>query len=816
MLRCSSARYGFGELTQSIATWLQTTQLEKILASPYIGISCDESTDRCRGKLLILFVTFIRDHRLVTEFMALLMVEKADAASLLQLLLSHVQACGVDLRRIVGISTDGASVMMGSRSGLVARLRLRIPHLISCHCIAHREALAAKDAADSMPVFGMIDSTIRAIAEHLGRSGPWHQRFMDLQEVFSQTFLELQGIHNVRWLSRGDAIARFVAVLHAVITMLKEWNEELYAVPSTFTFILHEDKLPDYPGPGHHDACLDICTEFAELIVANLEDRLGDLDKLSGVKLFTPDSWPLGWHERQAKCQEYLELLITLFRTEECEEIVSGVDKKRAFKEVRLLIPVLARAPKTEHGFHTGLTAMLKTKDWQEHYPNLVRLWVAVSVLPLSTVECERGFSRQNVIKSWQRGSFKDAWLSDLMCMSLLRYKPNWDEIVEIWRNNKKRKPFNTSNIARQEADRRRRGKEEEEADEDEANPVDLDVEAEGDDGDYDEDEMRCAALHAQIWHTTGHLEVRYVDCGDEFGAGLSPRLSPWLEKHGPEGTREVIIEGVDSDGQPSTFTFILHEDKLPDYPGPGHHDACLDICTEFAELFVANLEDRLGDLDKLSGVKLFTPDSWPLGKHERQAKCQEYLELLITLFRAEECEEIVPGVDKKRAFKEVRLLIPVLARAPKTERGFHTGLTAMLKTKDWQEHYPNLVRLWVAVSVLPLSTVECERRFSQQNVIKSWQQGSLKDARLSNLMCMSLLRYKPNWDEIVEIWHNYKKRKPFNTSNIARQEADRRRRGKEEEETDGDEANPVDLDVEAEGDGGDYDEDEMRCGVVW
>ncbi|CAI7805081.1 unnamed protein product, partial [Closterium sp. NIES-53] len=173
--------YGFGELTQSIATWLQTTQLEKILASPYIGISCDESTDHCRGKHLILFVTFIRDHRLVTEFMALLTVEKADAASLL----SHVQACGVDLQRIVGISTDGASVMMGSRSGLVARLRLRIPHLVSCHCIAHREALATKDAANSMPVFEMIDSTIRAIAEHLGHSSPWHQHFMDLQEVFS-------------------------------------------------------------------------------------------------------------------------------------------------------------------------------------------------------------------------------------------------------------------------------------------------------------------------------------------------------------------------------------------------------------------------------------------------------------------------------------------------------------------------------------------------------------------------------------------------------------------------------------------------------
>ncbi|CAI7766142.1 unnamed protein product [Closterium sp. NIES-54] len=130
--------YGFGEITQSTATWLQTTQLEHVLSSPFIGISLDESTDRCSGKHLILYVTFIRNCKLVTEFMQLITVDKADAAALLTLLLSHLQAIGVDLRRISDISTDGANVMMGSKSGLVTRLRLRIPHLVSSHCIAHR------------------------------------------------------------------------------------------------------------------------------------------------------------------------------------------------------------------------------------------------------------------------------------------------------------------------------------------------------------------------------------------------------------------------------------------------------------------------------------------------------------------------------------------------------------------------------------------------------------------------------------------------------------------------------------------------------
>ncbi|CAI7854906.1 unnamed protein product [Closterium sp. NIES-54] len=133
--------YGFGELTQATATWLQTTQIAQVLASPFVGIFVDECTDRCSGKHLILYVIFIQDDTVVTEFMTLLTVEKADSASLLSLLLSHVQAVGIDLRRIAGISTNGANVMMGCKSGLVTRLRLHhlvTTHLVTTHYIAHR------------------------------------------------------------------------------------------------------------------------------------------------------------------------------------------------------------------------------------------------------------------------------------------------------------------------------------------------------------------------------------------------------------------------------------------------------------------------------------------------------------------------------------------------------------------------------------------------------------------------------------------------------------------------------------------------------
>ncbi|CAI7770258.1 unnamed protein product [Closterium sp. NIES-53] len=531
--------YGFGELTQATATWLQTTQIAQVLASPFVGISVDESTDRCSGKHLILYVTFIRDDSMVTEFMALLTVEKADAASLLSLLLTHVQAVGIDLHRIAGISTDGANVMMGCKSGLVTRLRLRIPHVVTTHSIAHREALAAKDASDDIPDFKIVNKVNQNVAEHLGRSGPWHQRFLDLQEVFTLTSLELQGIHAVRWLSRGDAVLRFLAVLPVVIVMLKEYDKKMFALVSSY------------------------CFHFLLNFIADVHEQLNILN-----------------HAFQHK-------------------------------------------------------------------------------------------------------------------------------------------------------------------------------------------ELDYASLHAQIKRTTFHIEGRYVDCGDDFGGGMSERLSPFLTQHGPGGTREMTVAGIDSDGRPTEFSFVLHEDPMEEFGGRGTHPGCIDVCTAFAEMIVSNIHGRLGDLESLSRLRLFTPDAWPLDRGERHARCVEWLESLITLFKAELNDDILPDINKRRAVKELWMFTSVLASAHKTERSFHAGLTAMLKTPDWWDNYPNLVQLWVAVAVLPLSTVECERGFSKQNIIKSWQRGSLKDARVGDLMCMSLMSYEPNWDEIVDIWRSYKKRKPHSNAPI-------------------------------------------------
>ncbi|CAI7788895.1 unnamed protein product [Closterium sp. NIES-53] len=174
------SEYRFAQLVEMLVIYLRAQQMKHIRESPYLGIQLDKSTDRRRGKHLIVYLSFLRSNTPVTEFFAHLTVEQCDARSLQAVLLTHLESTSLDLEHISGISTDGASVMVGSQTGLVVRLRARIPHLAGFHCIAHREALAAKDAAEAYPDLDIVDHVVRSLAELLGRSRNFHLRFKEL------------------------------------------------------------------------------------------------------------------------------------------------------------------------------------------------------------------------------------------------------------------------------------------------------------------------------------------------------------------------------------------------------------------------------------------------------------------------------------------------------------------------------------------------------------------------------------------------------------------------------------------------------------
>jgi hypothetical protein len=60
-----------------------------------------------------------------------------------------------------------------------------------------------------------------------------------------------------------------------------------------------------------------------------------------------------------------------------------------------------------------------KMKDWQDSSPHLIKLWQATLVIPCNMISCERGFSKQNLIKEIKRNQLNIEHLDDLMRVSL-------------------------------------------------------------------------------------------------------------------------------------------------------------------------------------------------------------------------------------------------------------------------------------------------------------------------------------------------------------------------------------------------------------
>ncbi|CAI5495937.1 unnamed protein product [Closterium sp. Naga37s-1] len=99
-----------------------------------------------------------------------------------------------------------------------------------------QEALVVKDAAKAFPDLNMIDAAVRAVGEIICRSNIWYERFKELQHEIHRTNLEHQGLFNVRWLSRGDAIARLCRVFGAAIVMIVEYGHKIASTVQTFKF----------------------------------------------------------------------------------------------------------------------------------------------------------------------------------------------------------------------------------------------------------------------------------------------------------------------------------------------------------------------------------------------------------------------------------------------------------------------------------------------------------------------------------------------------------------------------------------------------
>ena len=127
----------------------QKNQVNKL---EYFSICLDETTDVTDTAQLGIFIRGVSTNfDIFEEFLGLVpLYNTTTGEDILQAMLQCTNSMGIDLKKIVSITTDGAPAMIGKNKGFTTLLQNHIMNLghtgnlVRLHCVIHQETLCAK------------------------------------------------------------------------------------------------------------------------------------------------------------------------------------------------------------------------------------------------------------------------------------------------------------------------------------------------------------------------------------------------------------------------------------------------------------------------------------------------------------------------------------------------------------------------------------------------------------------------------------------------------------------------------------------------
>jgi hypothetical protein len=205
-------------------------------------------------------MTFInKEARGQTAFIDNLEISDGKAETIKNALLGKLNELGIDIKKVVGFGSDGASVMTGCRSGVGMQLRQSgAEFLIHIHCAAHRISLALSQAAKSVPAINNIELILDQMYHFFDASPIRENVFREICEINDNSNIKLKEPKQIRWLSFYDAAIAAHKTYPSILEALSHIAENSKDVKAKG--LLQKLKHKSFP------ALLSICLDILEPI----------------------------------------------------------------------------------------------------------------------------------------------------------------------------------------------------------------------------------------------------------------------------------------------------------------------------------------------------------------------------------------------------------------------------------------------------------------------------------------------------------------------------------------------------------------------
>ena len=145
---------GSSEMRKFQLHWLQ------INASPVVTILTDESTDIVVHHKLCISCRIVDPVSLQpsTFFLTDVRLERGTGKAIYDQIQLELKEHNITTR-VMGLGTDGASTMTGTKEGLTGWFLRDNPHMVNTHCVAHRLALCTEQSAKKVAAMAEYQRT---------------------------------------------------------------------------------------------------------------------------------------------------------------------------------------------------------------------------------------------------------------------------------------------------------------------------------------------------------------------------------------------------------------------------------------------------------------------------------------------------------------------------------------------------------------------------------------------------------------------------------------------------------------------------------
>ena len=234
---------------------------------------CDESTDISVQKKLVVYGRVVNDD-LSSETIYLgnlrLSHVSVTADVIYTSLKDFIEAKGLQLSKVIGFGSDGASIMTGSKTGVATRLKQQSLHCISVHCMAHRLNLCSAKAAGDVPYLkDTFQKVLTDMYYYFSKSASRTEELKEIQKVLDSPVVKMKEVHEIRWMSFYNSSSSVYYSWKSLIKYFKQHQKD--SARTTFLY----NKLSDYTFVATLYLMMDIIPPLAAM---NMVFQKVDLD----------------------------------------------------------------------------------------------------------------------------------------------------------------------------------------------------------------------------------------------------------------------------------------------------------------------------------------------------------------------------------------------------------------------------------------------------------------------------------------------------------------------------------------------------------